>query len=160
MSGHSTTLLFALTLYFTSPKKSQRGFGVYLQTQHKTGKCGISLFSMKISAIWEIKNLEIKKNKINILLTKVLSVHWITLWLVENVTKYSILTINTNFCKTVKLLYKKTLPRSHSSPPSQHQMQKKKKKNLSQTETGFFFPQCNMASSVMHTNIIKYKYGP
>lgn len=76
---------------------------------------------MKISAIWEIKNLEIKK-KINILLSKVLSVHWITLWLVENVTKYSILTINTNFCKTVKLLYKKTLP----LPPSQHQMQKKK----------------------------------
>lgn len=61
MSGHSTTLLFALTLYFTSPKKSQRDFGVYLQTQHKTGKCGISLLSMKISAIWEIKNLEIKK---------------------------------------------------------------------------------------------------
>lgn len=34
------------------------------------------------------------------------------------------------------------------------------KKKLTQTEAGFFFPQCNTSSSVMHTNIIKYKYGP
>lgn len=159
MSGHSTTLLFALTLYFTSPKKSQRGFGVYLQTQHKTGKCGISLFSMKISAIWEIKNLEIKKNKKHFTYKSLICAldYSLACW-----ERNKVLHINNKY----KLLQNSQITVQKNTPTlplfstqSTPNAKKKKKKSSVKLKLDFFFPQCNMASSVMHTNI-KYKYGP